>query len=96
MPELADVYRLKQCTKNAFGHVLTPSPLPQIDGSKGASQTSAPRSKFFHFHAVFRKINGQTIKFLHPHLELVSPPRGNPGSATGADYVNYVKSGFRG
>ena len=42
-----------------------------------------PGSKFFQFHAVFGKIwqNGM----LAPPEELVSPPRGNPGSATGSD-----------
>ena len=45
-------------------------------GSKGGRQGRAPppRSKFFHFHAVF----GRKNKLAHPLWELPPPPKGKP------------------
>ena len=47
-----------------------------------ASFAPLPGPKFFHFHAVFGKINGS----------LAPPPLGNPGSATSYDTYNLLES----
>ena len=44
---------------------------------KGGARDMPPGSKFFQFHAVFWKKNGQIIA----SLELAPPPRENSGSA---------------
>ena len=51
---------------------------PTISGSKGARGTPPP-SKFFQFHAVFRKI---LQNLMLPLPWRFAHPRGNPGSAT--------------
>ena len=54
-----------------------------IGGSKGGREGRVPPwgSKFFRFHAVFRKI-WQLRMLAPPPGELAPPPRGNPGSTT--------------
>ena len=58
----------------------------QVVDLRGVQGKCAPQgSKFFQFHAVFGKI--WRIRMLAPPGQFAPPPRGNPGSATGALWV---------